>query len=197
MASALDACRQTIQILWQRIIPSALAWCFNASSHHVTRATRSAYRDRWWQFGEKQSAMYEMLRGRAEVSSIAQTSRTLSPAVVPNVGILAQTLVVFTVPPRAFFPLIANSLHQAWALLLRLDACDQMRCTPHRTASLPFRSCAEHLHWKCSEIGTWHFDRAMMRHASRASRDSTVAFTIVRITGRRHVTLLRDLARRD
>jgi hypothetical protein len=93
---------------------------------------RKQYRDIWWQFAEKQKALYaalgvgkflshEMDEERSSTSAhrhaLCQVmiSKYLAISMVPTDIILSHRLVVFTVDADRFFPLLQSSIHEVWA----------------------------------------------------------------------------------
>lgn len=56
---------------------------------------RPARRDRWWQFAERASQLYESIRHLDRVIAIGQTSSTQLPAFLPSKSVFDQKLVVF------------------------------------------------------------------------------------------------------
>lgn len=93
---------------------------------------RKQYRDVWWQFAEKQKALYaalgigkflshEMDKERSPVSPFRHAlcqvmiSKYLAISIVPTDIVFSHRLVVFTVDADAYFPLLQSSIHEVWA----------------------------------------------------------------------------------
>lgn len=93
---------------------------------------RKQYREVWWQFAEKQKALYAALgvgeflsreldggRSLASPSSHAlcqvMISKYLAISMVPTSIVFSHRLVVFTVDAERFFPLLQSSIHEVWA----------------------------------------------------------------------------------
>lgn len=93
---------------------------------------RKQYREIWWQFAEKQKALYAALgvgkflsreldgeRSSATPSTHAlcqvMISKYLAVSMVPTSIVFSHRLVVFTVDAETFFPLLQSSIHEVWA----------------------------------------------------------------------------------
>ncbi len=93
---------------------------------------RKQYREIWWQFAEKQKALYaalgvgkfvshEMDRERVLPAPLSHAlcqvmiSKYLAISVVPTDIVFSHRLVVFTLDPDRFFPLLQSSIHEVWA----------------------------------------------------------------------------------
>ncbi len=93
---------------------------------------RKQYREIWWQFAEKQKALYAALgvgkflsheidgeRSSAPSSNRAlcqvMISKYLAISIVPTNIVFSHRLVVFTVDAETFFPLLQSSIHEVWA----------------------------------------------------------------------------------
>jgi hypothetical protein len=93
---------------------------------------RKQYRDIWWQFAEKQKALYAALgagkflsreldgeRSSATPSTHAlcqvMISKYLAISMVPTSIVFSHRLVVFTVDAETFFSLLQSSIHEVWA----------------------------------------------------------------------------------
>lgn len=79
------------------------------------RSKRKVYRDRWWQFAERQPALIAALKGRREAIIAPQTSKYLIAAPVPTGQVFSHAVNVFPSESRALFALLQSSIHEAWA----------------------------------------------------------------------------------
>jgi len=111
--------------------PDALALVIKNVKPERAQKKRAQYRDIWWQFAEKQKALYFSLgRGsefashdashsadltrRSHVVCQAMISKYLAMAVVPNDMVFSHRLVVFTVDPSTHFAVLQSSIHEVW-----------------------------------------------------------------------------------
>ena len=91
---------------------------------------RDAYRLRWWQFAERQTALYERIGDQRRVLVIAQTSNTLAFAFVPAGWVYGNTLVVFPSERMQLFAVLQCRVHQLWALFFAAKMKDDARYIP-------------------------------------------------------------------
>src|SRR5262249_51838256 len=67
------------------------------------QAKRDAYRNRWWQFGEKQEALYATTGSDLRVIASCQVGPHLSFGFLPTGWVYAHTLTVFALPTYTAF----------------------------------------------------------------------------------------------
>ena len=91
---------------------------------------RDVYRTRWWQFAEKQLALFKALAKCDRVLLIAQTSNTLAFAFQPSNRVFGHTLVVFPDQGNAFFACLQSRIHRLWALFFAAKMKDDARYIP-------------------------------------------------------------------
>ncbi|MFD9946738.1 Eco57I restriction-modification methylase domain-containing protein [Nonomuraea sp. NPDC059023] len=77
---------------------------------------RKGHRERWWQFAETRPAMTKAIAGLERVIVIAQTSRTVMPAMVPTGQVFSHMLVVFALDNPAILTLLSSGLHYQWVV---------------------------------------------------------------------------------
>ena len=89
---------------------------------------RKQYREVWWQFAEKQKALYAALgvgefvapshqTAASESSSAmcqAMVSKFLAISILPTNVVFSHRLVVFTLDPTKYFALLQSSIHEVW-----------------------------------------------------------------------------------
>jgi type I restriction-modification system DNA methylase subunit len=80
------------------------------------KSPRKTYRDRWWQFAEKQMSMRKAIAELPEVLVIALVSKTVMPMRVPSSHVFSHKLGVFATDSFADQTLLSSSLHQLWAM---------------------------------------------------------------------------------
>lgn len=91
---------------------------------------RKAYRDRWWQFAEKQMSMRRAISDLPEVLVIALVSKTVMPLRVPAGQVFSHALGVFATDSFAQQAILSSSLHQVWAIKYGSGMRNDPRYTP-------------------------------------------------------------------
>jgi hypothetical protein len=94
--------------------------CFRIVQQQVKPArdqsNRQAHRDRWWQYGDRRVALYQVIRPLTQVLVIALVSKTVMPAFVPNGLVYAHRLGVFAYDRHEHFGLLSSVFHWWWAV---------------------------------------------------------------------------------
>jgi hypothetical protein len=80
------------------------------------QSKRRQYRERWWQFAERQKALYEAIEGLQRVLVIAQVSKVVQPVFVSMGQVLAMMLNVFVYEDYARFAILTSAFHWWWAI---------------------------------------------------------------------------------
>jgi hypothetical protein len=92
--------------------------CFEIVEREVrpfrARSNRKIYRERWWQYAEKQSTLYRAIAGLDRVLVIALLSKTGLPLWQPVNRVFANTLGVFVTDQSADLALLSSSEHFVW-----------------------------------------------------------------------------------
>ncbi|MGQ0824685.1 MAG: type IIL restriction-modification enzyme MmeI [Actinomycetota bacterium] len=94
------------------------------------KVRRSAYRDRWWQFAERQTTLYSAIAGFERVIVIAQTSKVIQPAFVPTHQVFSSMVVVFAFDDDFHFGLLSSAFHRWWAVTRASTMRTDLRYTP-------------------------------------------------------------------
>ena len=76
---------------------------------------RAVYRDKWWQYAEKCSRLYENIKGKSRVLVVAQTSKTVAFVFVPASYVFSMMTVVFNVDSHSEFAVYQSTFHNIWA----------------------------------------------------------------------------------
>lgn len=79
------------------------------------KVKRLAYRDRWWQFAEKCSALYEAVAGLNQVMICGNVVKYLNFAFVPNGTIFSANVFVFTLNDWGSYSCLQSSIHELFA----------------------------------------------------------------------------------
>ncbi|MFF3497304.1 Eco57I restriction-modification methylase domain-containing protein [Streptomyces sp. NPDC002795] len=81
---------------------------------------------RFWVYERRRETLYEKIASLPRVIAMAQTSKTLAPALVPNGVVFDQKVVVFASDDPGLYAFLSSSVHYWWALLsggtLKTDA---------------------------------------------------------------------------
>lgn len=70
----------------------------------------------WWQFGRPAIELYRRLEGKATAIAFAETSKTLTPVLVPTDYTFGNTVVVLPISDIATFAVLASAFHYWWSL---------------------------------------------------------------------------------
>jgi hypothetical protein len=79
------------------------------------RSNRKVYRDKWWQFAERQTALQKAMTGLKQVLVAPQTTKYMIFAFVSAEQVLSHALNVFPADDRALFALLQSAVHEVWA----------------------------------------------------------------------------------
>ncbi|WP_326814170.1 Eco57I restriction-modification methylase domain-containing protein [Streptomyces sp. NBC_01763] len=77
---------------------------------------RKVYREKWWQFGEKQLTMVRAIESLDRCIVIALVSKAVMPVMVPTGSVFAHKLGVFASDDFALLGLLSSASHYWWAL---------------------------------------------------------------------------------
>jgi hypothetical protein len=91
---------------------------------------RDVYRNRWWQFGEKQTALYEGIRNLERLLVVCRVGQQCTFAFVPVGSIYADSLVTFSLSSFGALCLMQSRVHEAWARFFASSMKDDLRYTP-------------------------------------------------------------------
>lgn len=91
---------------------------------------KDQYRLKWWQFAERQSALYEAVSDLAEAMVNSQTSSHLAFAFLPVGCVYSNALNVYPTDSKLFFALMQCRVHEVWARFFASSLEDRLRYTP-------------------------------------------------------------------
>lgn len=93
--------------------PSALEILQHRALPERLKSKRKIYRDRWWQFAERQPKLHACMRDKSQVIAIAETTKWTGFSLVSTQMVFSHTLKLIV---RAdFLPILSSSLHDVWA----------------------------------------------------------------------------------
>jgi hypothetical protein len=72
--------------------------------------------ENWWQFGRPAAELYRRLEGLTSAIAFAETSKTLTPVMVPVDYTFGNSVVVLPITDTAALSLLASSFHYWWSL---------------------------------------------------------------------------------
>lgn len=88
---------------------------------------RKFYRDVWWQFGEKQMALYSTIAPLSRCLVNSQVTKHLVFSFQPTNRVFGHTLYVYALQPFSSFAILQSRLHEVWARLLSSSLEDRLR----------------------------------------------------------------------
>jgi hypothetical protein len=91
---------------------------------------RDAYRLRWWQYAEKQSALYRAIAPFNRVLVIARVSQQGAFTFLSSNIVFSEQLVVFVDQRYSFFCLLQSRIHEIWARFFSSTLGDGLRYAP-------------------------------------------------------------------
>ena len=94
------------------------------------KVNRQVRRDRWWQFGDRQPALYSTIASLDRVLVTPQTSNVQCLTFLPSRMIFGHTLIVFPLNSYAALCVLQSRVHQMWSAFLGPTMKDDLRYTP-------------------------------------------------------------------
>ena len=84
------------------------------------KINREVRRRRWWQFGDRQPALYSEIGGLDRVLAISRVGQQAALAFLPSRMVYADSIIVFPVDSYAAFCVLQSRTHEVWARFFRL-----------------------------------------------------------------------------
>ena len=94
------------------------------------KVNREVRRKRWWQFGDRQPALYAAIGGLEQVLVNSQVSAHLQFAFVPADMVFAHTTYVYVFDTFSNFCVLQSRPHEIWARFFGSSLEDRLRYTP-------------------------------------------------------------------
>lgn len=94
------------------------------------KVRRKVYRERWWQYAEKQVNLYKTIAPLKRVLAVAQTSKTLAFAFVPKGMVYAMMTIIFAFDEDWAFAVLQSAWHESWARRFASTMKQDLRYTP-------------------------------------------------------------------
>ena len=91
---------------------------------------RDVYRNKWWQFGEKQTALYTAIQDLDRVLVISRVGQQGAFTFIDKQQVFADSLVVFCLSSFEGFCTLQSRIHEVWARFMSSSMKDDMRYTP-------------------------------------------------------------------
>ena len=76
---------------------------------------RKARRRRWWQFGDRQPALYTAISSLDRVLAISQVTKHMAFSFLPRDMVFSHRLYIFADDRVSFFSVVQSSLHDVWS----------------------------------------------------------------------------------
>ena len=92
-----------------------------------SQSNREVYRQRWWQFGERQPALYSQIANLRSVIVVARVAPHCLFALLPNSMVFAESLVVCCLGDWASFATLHSRVHEVWARFNSSSMRDDLR----------------------------------------------------------------------
>ena len=92
--------------------------------------SRTALRDRWWQYADKRPGLYAAIGGLERVLAIPQTSKTIGFVFLPAGMVYGHALNIFPFASHAAFCVLQSRPHEIWARFLGSSMKEDLRYTP-------------------------------------------------------------------
>ncbi|MBL8872774.1 MAG: hypothetical protein JNK90_23545 [Planctomycetaceae bacterium] len=91
---------------------------------------RNVYREKWWQYAEKQLALYARAREMRRVLVIPEVCPHLTVAFLPTDVVFASTLYVVLLDTDSAFCILQSRIHECWTRFLSSSMKDDLRYVP-------------------------------------------------------------------
>ena len=109
------------------------------------KVNRQVRRDRWWQFGDRQPALYAAIAGMDRVLAInCGATPHAAFTLLPSAMVFANSLAVLSLNTYAAFCALQSRPHEIWARFFGSSLEDRLRYTPSDCfETFPFPECWE------------------------------------------------------
>ena len=94
------------------------------------KINREVRRRRWWQFGDRQPALYSEIGGLDRVLAISRVGQQAALAFLPSRMVYADSIIVFPVDSYPAFCVLQSRTHEVWARFFGSSMKDDLRYTP-------------------------------------------------------------------
>ena len=91
---------------------------------------RETRRRHWWQFGDRQPALYAATAGLERVLAVSRVSQHAAFTFLLNDTVYAETTIVFPLTTHAAFCALQSRVHEIWARFFGSSLGDGLRYTP-------------------------------------------------------------------
>lgn len=94
------------------------------------QVNRASYRNRWWQYAEKQLSLSNTIRGLERVLVCSRIGNAFAFTFLPRGIVMNEKLVIFPFSQTAVFSVIQSHVHEAWARFFSSTLKDDLQYTP-------------------------------------------------------------------
>jgi len=127
--------------------PSPMAVVRRQVLPHRLKVVRKAYRDRWWQFAERQEKMRDAVAGLDSVLVGPRTTKHWSVSFVPQGWIYSSETIVFSCADPGHAAVLSSSFHDGWARKYSGSLQTGLRYSPTDCfENFPFPAALDSLH---------------------------------------------------
>ena len=91
------------------------------------KINREVRRKRWWQFGDRQPALYSAIRGLDRILTVSRVGQHASLVFLPSGMVCAETVIVFPLQTFAAFCILQSRTHEIWARFFGSSLEDRLR----------------------------------------------------------------------
>ena len=94
------------------------------------KINREVRRKRWWQFGDRQPALYSATEGLDRIQAVSRVGQQAAFAFLPTRMVYADSVVILPLETFAAFCVLQSRTHEMWARFFGSSMKDDLRYTP-------------------------------------------------------------------
>ena len=94
------------------------------------KINRDVRRRRWWQFGDRQPALYSAIEQLDRILAVSRVGSKAAFAFLPSCMVYADSVVIFPLGTYAAFCVLQSRTHEMWARFFGSSMKDDLRYTP-------------------------------------------------------------------
>ena len=94
------------------------------------KINREVRRKRWWQFGDRQPALYSATEGLDRIQAVSRVGQQAAFAFLPTRMVYADSVVILPLEIFAAFCVLQSRTHEMWARFFGSSMKDDLRYTP-------------------------------------------------------------------
>jgi hypothetical protein len=132
------------------------------------RNKRAARRERWWQYAERATGLYEAIAELDRIIAITRISNTVMPVFISQGQVISEQIVVFATSDAAVLAFLSSTMHYAWVMKYcsTIGAGAGIRYTPSDVfETLPLPELTNQMRSLGDRLGTYRRDLMLARQA--------------------------------